>query len=423
MFDRVEIVVKAGYGGNGAVSFRHEKFVPFGGPDGGNGGEGGDAIIVAGEGVTTLRYFKQKRVYRAGDGGNGKGKKKQGKKGTDLLLTVPVGTVVSYKTQIGESAAIADLAQLGQQAMVARGGKGGFGNVHYVSSTNQAPRIAQKGEPRETYSIILELRLIADVGIIGYPNAGKSTLLAAASAAKPKIASYPFTTREPVLGVVEAGGQSFVLAEIPGLIEGAHLGRGLGHDFLRHALRTKMLIHLVDGSSLSPAENFAQINTELSLFDSALAQKPQLVAINKIDLPEVRVRLDTIRADFSGIGIPVHFISAETKEGVAELMAETAKMLQTINLKRQEQIEAVPAKVFRPQPRQAKISVHKEGNIFVVVAPEFERIITSPGARDSAEAQWYIKMALMRSRVGKALEKSGVKPGDKVRFGNVEWEW
>ncbi|MBM4433325.1 MAG: Obg family GTPase CgtA, partial [Chloroflexi bacterium] len=295
-------------------------------------------------------------------------------------------------------------------------------NAHYVSSTNQAPQIAQKGEPGETYSIILELRLIADVGIIGYPNAGKSTLLAAASAAKPKIASYPFTTREPVLGVVEAGEQSFVLAEIPGLIEGAHLGRGLGHDFLRHALRTKMLIHLVDGSSLSPAENFAQINTELGLFDSALAQKPQLVAINKIDLPEVRARLDTIRTDFAAIGISAHFISAETKEGVAELMAETAKMLQAINLQKIKPAEAVPAKVFRPQPRQARISVHKAGNTFVVVAPEFERIITRPGVR-APEAQWYIKGALMRSRVGKALEKAGVKPGDKVHFGNVEWEW
>jgi len=422
MFDRVEITVKGGDGGDGVVSFRHEKFVPLGGPDGGNGGAGGDVIIIADEGVTTLRYFRQRKVYRAGAGGKGSGKKKQGKKGTALFLTVPVGTVVSYKTQVGESTAIADLSQLGQQAVVARGGKGGFGNAHYVSSTNQAPQIAQKGEPGETYSIILELRLIADVGIIGYPNAGKSTLLAAASAAKPKIASYPFTTREPVLGVVEAGEQSFVLAEIPGLIEGAHLGRGLGHDFLRHALRTKMLIHLVDGSSLSPAENFAQINTELGLFDSALAQKPQLVAINKIDLPEVRARLDTIRTDFAAIGISAHFISAETKEGVAELMAETAKMLQAINLQKIKPAEAVPAKVFRPQPRQARISVHKAGNTFVVVAPEFERIITRPGVR-APEAQWYIKGALMRSRVGKALEKAGVKPGDKVHFGNVEWEW
>lgn len=422
MFDRVEIVVKGGDGGDGVVSFRHEKFVPLGGPDGGNGGEGGNVIILADDGVTTLRYFKQKRMYRAVDGGNGQGKKKQGKKGIDLLLSVPVGTVVSYKTQMGESATIADLAQPGQQAVVARGGKGGLGNSHYVSSTNQAPQIAQKGEPGETYSIILELRLIADVGIIGYPNAGKSTLLAAASAAKPKIASYPFTTREPVLGVIEAGEQNFMLAEIPGLIEGAHLGRGLGHDFLRHALRTKMLIHLIDGSSPSPAENFAQINTELSLFDSALAQKPQLVAINKIDLPEVRERLDTIRADFSGIGISVHFISAEAKEGVTELMAETAKMLQNINLQRQQQVESVPKKIFRPQPRQARISVHKEGNIFVVLAPEFERITIRPGVSDS-DAQWHIKRALLRSRVGNALEKAGVKAGDKVRFGNVELEW
>jgi len=271
---RAEIVVKAGDGGDGIVSFRREKFVPYGGPDGGDGGDGGDVIIRADPSITNLRLFKQRRFYRAGDGKNGRGKRQHGKKGENLLLTVPVGTVLFAKTQRGGDALIDDLAQPGQQIMVAKGGKGGLGNIHFASSTNQAPQIAQRGDVGEEKALILELRLFADVGIIGYPNVGKSTLLAAASAAKPKIASYPFTTREPILGVVEVGRESLVLAEIPGLIDGAHLGRGLGHDFLRHILRTKMLIHLVDGSSVSPVENMVQINAELSLFDSSLEQKP-----------------------------------------------------------------------------------------------------------------------------------------------------
>ena len=254
MFDRTEIRVRAGNGGDGAISFRHEKFVPFGGPDGGDGGSGGDVILEASSSVTNLRMFRLKRFFRAGDGKGGMGSKKHGKKGKGLVLTVPVGTVVLPKTQIGAEALIADLEQPAQQVVVARGGKGGLGNTHFAAATNQIPRIAQKGEVGEEKSILLELKLIADVGIIGYPNVGKSTLLAAITSAKPEIAGYPFTTREPVLGVVEVGEQNFVLAEIPRLIDGAHLGRGLGHDFLRHVGRTKVLIHLIDGSSASPLQ-------------------------------------------------------------------------------------------------------------------------------------------------------------------------
>jgi len=420
MFDRTEIVVKAGDGGDGAVSFRREKFVPFGGPDGGDGGDGGDVVIMADSSVTSLRRFKQKRLYRAVDGKNGKGKRKHGKKGENLILKVPVGTVVSYKTQIGGDAIIADLAQPGQQAVVVRGGKGGLGNTHFASSTNQAPQIAQKGEVGEEQAIILELKLIADVGIIGYPNVGKSTLLAAASAAKPKIASYPFTTREPILGVAEVGQQSFVLAEIPGLIDGAHLGRGLGHDFLRHIVRTKILIHLVDGSSASPVEDMIRVNAELSLFDSALAQKPQLVVVNKIDLPQVQARLDEIKNAFGSAGTTVLFVSAATGEGVSEVMAETMRLLKSVTAE-EKAGKKIPVKVFRPQPKGAGPSVHKEGDTFVVVAPELERIfartdITTPGAR------WQLERLLQRLRVSKALEKAGAKPGDRVRCGNLEWE-
>ena len=420
MFDRVEITVKAGDGGDGAVSFRREKFVPFGGPDGGDGGDGGDVIIMADSAVTSLRAFRSKGFYRAEDGKDGRSQKRHGRKGKNLILAVPEGTVILNKAQIGGDALIASLEQSGQQAMVAKSGKGGLGNTHFASSTNQAPYVAQKGEVGKENSIILELRLIADVGIIGYPNVGKSTLLAAASAARPKIASYPFTTREPILGVAEVGRRSFVLAEIPGLIDGAHLGRGLGHDFLRHILRTKILIHLIDGSSTAPVEDMLRVNTELSLFDSALAHKPQLVVVNKIDLPEVQARLGEVKDAFSSAGTTALFVSAATGEGVSELMAETAKALQAVA--GAEDGEKMPRKVFHPQPRGIDSSVHKEGDTFVVVAPELERIVaradtTGPGVH------WQLKRQFARLGVSKALEKAGVKPGDRVRCGNFEWEW
>lgn len=421
MFDKAEIIVKAGDGGDGAVSFRREKFVPFGGPDGGDGGDGGDVVIMADSSVTSLRIFRRKRRYRAADGRDGKSQKKHGKTGEDLILKVPVGTIALDKTRISGEEFIADWEQSGQQAVVARGGKGGRGNTHFVSSTNQAPRIAQKGEAGEENSIILELRLIAEVGIIGYPNVGKSTLLTAASAAKPKIASYPFTTLEPILGVVEVGHHSFVWAEIPGLIDDAHLGRGLGHDFLRHIMRTKILIHLIDGSSASPVEDMIRVNTELSLFDSALAQKPQLVVVNKVDLPQVQSRLADIKDAFTNAGTPVLFISAANGEGVAELVSEAMKMLSQVAAK----VEAgkkIPKMVFRPQPKGAGASVHKEGDAFVVVASGMERIVARVDMTDP-EVRWQLQRQLTRLGVSKALERAGVKPGDKVRCGNFEWEW
>jgi len=421
MFDRAEIVVKAGDGGDGVVSFRREKFIPFGGPDGGDGGDGGDVIVRADPAVTSLRVFTQRRFYRAADGRDGKGKRQHGKRGENLVLTVPVGTVLLCKTQIGGDALIDDLEQPGQQVVVARGGKGGLGNVHFASSTNQAPQIAQKGEAGEEKSIILELRIIADVGIIGYPNVGKSTLLAAASAAKPKIASYPFTTCEPILGVAEVGQESLVLAEIPGLIDGAHLGRGLGHDFLRHILRTKILIHLIDGSSISPVEDMIRVNAELSLFDSALAHKPQLVVVNKIDLPEVRTQLARLQDTFSTVGTTVFFVSAATGEGVTELMVETAKLLKGVTARRETGTKILK-KVFRPQPQSVGTSVRKEGDTFVVVAPGLERIMARMDVT-SHEVHRQLKRQLTRLGVSRSLEKAGIKPGDKVRCGDLEWEW
>jgi len=421
MYDRAEIRVRAGDGGDGVVSFRQEKFVPFGGPDGGDGGDGGNVIVKADSSVSSLRSFECKRFYKAVSGEGGRGKKKHGKMGKSLILTVPAGTVVLSKTQVGGDAVIADLEEPGEQVVIARGGKGGWGNAHFASATNQAPQIAQKGEAGEENEVILELRLMADVGVIGYPNVGKSTLLAACSAAKPKIASYPFTTREPVLGLVEVGQRSFVLAEIPGLIGGAHLGRGLGHDFLRHVGRTKMLIHLIDGSSASPVEDMTQVNAELSLYDSALAQKPQLAVVNKIDLPEVRARLAELRDAFRAIATSPLFISAATGEGVAELMAEAMEMVSRVTAEKGAGAKVV-RKVFHPQPVVAGPRIHREGNTFVVVAPELERIVARADV-SSPEVRGQIRRQFNRLGVSRALEKAGVKPGDKVRCGDLEWEW
>jgi len=421
MIDRAEIVVKAGDGGDGAVSFRREKFIPFGGPDGGDGGSGGDGIIEADASVSSLRKFTQKIFYRAADGKGGMAKKKHGRRGRDLVLTVPVGTVVLDKARAGEDALIADLGQPGQRVVVSGGGKGGWGNTHFTSSTHQAPQIAQKGETGEERSIILEMKLIADVGIIGYPNVGKSTLIAAVSAARPKIAGYSFTTRQPVLGVVDVNQQIFVVAEIPGLIDGAHLGRGLGHDFLRHVARTKVLIHLVDGSSATPLEDMIKVNAELGLFDSALAQKPQLLVVNKIDIPQVRARIDEIKDAFNSAGIKALFISAALGEGITELTTATLEMLSQVAT-REEAGGRIPWMVFRPQPRDTGASVHKEGDTFVVVAPELERIITGVDTT-SAEVRWQLQRQLIRLGLVKALERAGVQPGDSVRCGNLEWEW
>ncbi|MFH0914168.1 MAG: GTPase ObgE [Chloroflexota bacterium] len=412
MLDKVEIVVQGGNGGDGAINFRREKHVPFGGPDGGDGGDGGSVILRAYAQESDLRSFREGKVYRAVQGGNGMGKKKHGKNGEALVLPVPMGTMVKELTEAG-GVELADLAEDGQEVVVARGGKGGWGNTHFVSSTNQAPRLAQKGESGERKRLFLELRLIAEVGVIGYPNVGKSTLLTALSAARPRIASYPFTTTEPVLGVVEVGERQFVLAEIPGLIEGAHLGRGLGHDFLRHAVRTRVLVHLIDGSSPSPVEDWAKVNQELALFDPGLAQKKQVVAINKIDLPEVRARMAELREAFAGVAAPVYFISAQTGEGTRELAGAVVKILGELPRRAEE----APPRVFRPQPRRRLAEVRQEGEVFILEAPEIERILARSNLSD------LVVRGQINRMMSRALERAGIKPGDKVRCGAFEWEW
>jgi len=420
MFDKVEIRVKAGDGGNGAVNFRREMYVPYGGPDGGDGGKGGDVIIKADKSTDTLRNYQHNRLYQAENGQNGAGRKKYGKDGKSMVLAVPPGTMIFTREADGTKILLADLDKADDKVIVAAGGKGGWGNVHFKSSTNQAPRIALRGEKGEEKTIALEMRLIADAGIIGYPNAGKSTLLAAASSAKPKIASYPFTTLEPVLGVVEVGQESFIMAEIPGLIEGAHKGKGLGHDFLRHAMRTRILIHLLDGTSETPAEDMVKVNNELAMFDPLLAQKPQIIALNKIDLPEVQEKLKRIKEEFSGAGLKAHYISAADGQGVKGLMAEVLKVLKTQAAVEKKQ--EIPGKIFRPQPREERIQVVRKGDTWVVKAKGLDRLITGGGAT-ADELRWQLNQQLNKLGAPKVFEKAGIRAGDKVRCGDLVWEW
>jgi GTP-binding protein len=417
LIDEVEIYVRAGDGGNGIISFRREKYVPYGGPDGGDGGHGGNIFVVADRGMNTLlKYYQGRRRFAAEQGENGSRRKRHGKNGSDLNIKVPQGTLI-YKEHDGERELLVDMAVDGQWVMAARGGRGGYGNTRFATPVNQAPRIAQRGDIGEEASLILELKLIADVGIIGHPSVGKSTLLAAASAARPKIAAYPFTTTEPILGVVDVGHNSFVLAEIPGLIEGAHRGLGLGHDFLRHAERTRVLIHLLDGSSANPRADMDQINEELAQFNPVLASKTQLVAINKIDLPEVLKRIPELEKEIGNGEAPL-FISAATTEGVSQLMAKACEMLDTIPTP--QPVEEIT--VFRPHPRKERVTVSMEGEIFVVSSVRAEKLISRMDLQNP-EARAYIRNQFTRMGVAKVLNNAGVKPGDTVRFGKLEMKW
>jgi GTPase len=423
MLDRVELQVKAGNGGRGAITFRHEKFIPYGGPFGGDGGKGGHILIKADENVDTLRAYKYKRSFKAENGGAGMTKNKHGKNGENLTLSAPPGTLVYLKNESGELELLADLEKSGQEVVVAHGGNGGYGNLHYVTATNQAPRIAQPGIPGQNRTIILELRLIAEAGIIGYPNVGKSSLLAALSRAKPEIADYPFTTLEPVLGVVNREGYSFILAEIPGLIEGAHAGKGLGHNFLRHAMRTLVLIHLLDGTSSSPLEDMIRVNNELALFDASLAKRPQVIAINKIDLPEVQSREKELKATFAEAGLTPVFISAAVGFGLEDLVAEIWKILEPAKLRaRLAQTALEPAKIFRPEAVDKDMRVHRQGNRFILSEPELEDLLDKLDLDDPQDLRKFNE-ALEKKGFNKSLKDAGVKSGDTVITGRMEWVW
>jgi len=419
-FDEAKIYVKAGDGGNGAVAFRREKYVPFGGPSGGNGGRGGHVILVADKGLNTLIAFKRRQHFRAERGMPGGGKNKQGRNGNDLRITVPVGTVVR-DAETGEL--LADLVADGQEIIVARGGKGGRGNAVFATSTNQAPRFAEKGEPGDARWLRLELKLIADVGIVGMPNAGKSTLLSAVSAARPKIADYPFTTLIPHLGVAEIDDRTLVLADIPGLIEGAHLGAGLGHQFLRHVERTRLLIHLLDGASVDPLADFESINRELELYNPRLAAKPQIVVLNKLDLPQAQAAWPRVEAAMNRLRLPVIAISAMTGQGVPHLLRWTVSLLAELPEPEPEPV-AEPLPVLRAHPEVDDFEIEHVGpRFFRVHSPRLERMARITDW-DNDEAVARFQRISQAMGVDEALAKAGATPGDTIAVGEVvELEW
>lgn len=415
-FDKAEIYVKGGDGGNGCVSFRRQKYVPHGGPDGGNGGKGGDVYLVATSHLNTLVKFKKRSHFKAENGTHGKGKNQTGRQGEDLLIEVPQGTVVR-DSETGEL--LADLTEEGQKVLVARGGRGGRGNAAFATSTQQAPRLAERGEPGEERWLDLELKLIADVGIVGAPNAGKSTLLTAVSAARPKIADYPFTTLQPNLGVVSLDDTtSFVMADIPGLIEGAHRGRGLGHEFLRHIERTRLLIHLLNGAAADPLVEYEDINHELVLFSDKLAAKPQLVVLNKMDLAQARRIWASVKEAMTEQGQEAISISALTGEGVREMLWQVAEMLKGLPRKKEHPSKV---KIFRPLEEKA-FTISRENRTWRVRGARVERL--------AAMTNWDLDEAVQRFQrimeamgVKDALREAGVQTGDTVYIGDIELEW
>jgi GTP-binding protein len=351
MIYRIEITIRGGTGGDGCVSFRREKYVRFGGPDGGDGGDGGNVIVVASRDEVDLSHTKRRREFTAGNGARGRGWRKRGKRGEDLTVSVPVGTVVSAKVGSGVETVLADLSAPGKELVVGEGGKGGPGNARFATAVNQTPEIAGKGRPGEERCLVLELKPITDICIVGHPNSGKSTLLSALTGARPEIADYPFTTRDPILGVMASDREDFVAAEIPGLVEGACLGKGLGNKFLRHVERTGLLIFLLDGGSPSVLDDLRQLEDELASYKQDLVRKQRIVAVNKVDLPQVEARLAEGRKELDGLGVPVFYISAMSGQAVLELA--TAAMETVDRWRKADQKGSQPQiAVFRPKPRK-----------------------------------------------------------------------
>ena len=416
--DQVVIQVKSGKGGDGMMHFRREKFIPLGGPDGGDGGKGGDVILEVKSTLNTLSSFRQNQKFKAEDGVKGGPSQMSGRYGNDLTLYVPPGTVI-FDADTG--ALIGDLTQPGQQLNILKGGRGGRGNQHFATSRNQVPRTAEKGEPAQEKRIKLELKLIADIGLIGVPNAGKSTLLSVLTNAKPKIAPYPFTTLEPNLGVANIDDDTtVVLADIPGLIEGASQGAGLGHDFLRHVQRTRVLIHILDGLSEDPVADYSQINSELSLFDPNLAKKPQLVALNKIDQPEVQKRLGEIQKKFKKLNVELMTISALVRTNTRDLLIKAHQKL--ADAPALEDV-AMPLPVYKPKEDPREFVVTREG------ATEW-RISGVAIERAASMTYWQHDGSVRRFQkimetlgVDEALRNAGVQEGDTVAIGEFELEW
>jgi GTP-binding protein len=349
-----EIIVVGGRAGDGCVSFRREKHVPFGGPDGGDGGGGGNVVVVGDPNLVDLRSLGRKREFMAENGRRGRGGRKHGKRGEDLVISVPVGTLVFTRDESAAETLLADLRTPGQRVLVAKGGRGGLGNARFATAVNQAPEIASKGALGEKKCIVLEVRLITDICIVGHPNSGKSTLLAAISRARPEIADYPFTTRQPILGVMSDNSRDFIVAEIPALVEDSHLGKGLGNEFLRHVERTKLLIYLLDGSSPSLIDDLSTLDKQIALYKD-LSQKPKIVAVNKIDLPEVQARLSEVKQRvapiLSALGVPVFYISAVSGQAVLQLVRKAMEMVEQAS-RDNEMISAPQIAIFHPKPRK-----------------------------------------------------------------------
>lgn len=414
--DQADIIVHSGKGGDGAVHFRREKYVPHGGPDGGDGGKGGDVILEVASTLNTLSSFRHKARYKAEDGAAGAKKKMTGRSGEDLVIAVPPGTVVS-DTLTGEL--LGDLTEPGQRLVVAKGGRGGRGNIHFVNSTHQVPRTAERGEPFVVRNLHLELKLIADVGIVGVPNAGKSTFLSVVTNARPKIASYPFTTLEPNLGVANLDEDtSLVLADIPGLIEGAHQGVGLGHDFLRHIQRTRVLIHLLDGLAEDPLLDLAQINSELALFDPDLGKKPQVVALNKMDLDEVKERWPKLSKELKKRGYQAFAISAASGLNVRDLLYRAKQLLDETPLAE----AAAEMPVYRVEADPNAFTIQRDGGGWRVHGVALERAAAMTYWEHEQSVRRFQKI-LETLGVDEALRKAGVQEGDTVFIGNFELEW
>ncbi len=399
------------------MHFRREKFVPLGGPDGGDGGKGGDVVFEVKATLNTLSAFRQNEKFAADDGKNGGGSQMTGRGAKDLVIYIPPGTIV-YDADTGDL--LGDLTQAGQRLLVCKGGRGGRGNQHFATSRNQAPRTAEKGEPYEEKSLRLELKLIADIGIIGLPNAGKSTLLSALTNAKPKIGDYPFTTLEPNLGVANIDEDvTVVLADIPGLIEGAAEGAGLGHDFLRHIQRTRVLIHMIDGLSEDPLADFSQINNELSLFDPKLGKKPQIVVLNKIDQPEVQERLKTIKASFKKKKVDLITASAMTRANTRDILITAHQKLSEMPVEEVE--ETLP--VYTPDVDPNQFEIKREGaHEWRVTGVAIERSAKMTYWEHDGSLRRFQKL-MERLGIDEALRDAGVQEEDTVYIGNFELEW
>lgn len=415
-YDEAKIYVRSGNGGDGMIGFRREAHVPLGGPDGGDGGRGGDILFVGNRHMSTLAAFHKKVHYRAGHGVHGNTKNRHGKNGETLRIEAPVGTLIRH-AETGEL--LADIVQDGQEVLILKGGRSGRGNARFVSSVNRAPRLAERGEPGQELWLTLELKLIADVGIVGKPNAGKSTLLTAVSEARPKIADYPFTTLQPQLGVVSLDDfETMVLADIPGLIEGAAEGVGLGHDFLRHIERTRVLIHLLDGSAKEPLEDWIAINQELALYNVALEERPQLVVLNKMDLPDAVAWEPILREEIEKAGYRFCSISAVTGQGVRQMLFRVKKMLDEAPLPE----PAVPAEIVITVDEEEPFTIEREGDGWRVRGRDIERI-ASMTYFEFDTTLLHFQTVLERMGISAALTAAGVQVGDTVHIGDEVLEW